>query len=301
MVKLMPFKDPEERKAWQRAYMRAYRKGECNTLPTEARKPRVRPVNPASVETQNSAPALPKAVYSTLPPLTNTHRFEIWAKTVKPVSPTLLSHARVCQKGRGGRIAYAEVKLESSVIEIYSHAAKIRPIGELEGLDLERVETLKIALKRACSLRGVELQPEDSWRVGEYSHSTMENPELNDALRGLAVQNVGDDNYAIIADDGSHPGKDETTGKENWTGTNLLYRVLFELPVENAKSMETLETRVEALQQGLADLRQIQAPLLSSLVRDRSDLIKMNSTVARKMDYLLKHPAALDKHQRRLA
>ena len=289
----MPYKNPEDRKRWlaehpQADYLRAWRRGERKrhkpklkepaherTQPHERtlKEPIERPRVLSPVEEPKPASTLPKAIYTTPPPLTKTHRFEIRTRLKRPVSPTSLQHASVRSRGKGGRIQYAEVRLENSTVEIFSQSARIYSTNELLGLDRERVEGMKKALKVACSFRGAEPEPEEKWHVGEFSHTTMEDKSLDEVLRPLALQEVGDDNYHLFADDGSHPGKVESAGKENWTGTNLLYHVLFELPVENARQIAVFG---EYIKQHFAVLGGIQAGIgeLTSVVKELRDAIK---------------------------
>lgn len=257
---------------YQREYMRSYRRGERKNTRPRVRPPVRPPVRP-HVEEPKPASTLPKAIYTTPPALTKTHRFEIRTRLKRPVSPISLKHVVVRSRGKGGRIRYAEVRLENSTVEIFSQSARIYSTNELLGLDKERVEGMKKALKQACSFRGAEPEPEESWKVGEFSHTTMEDKSLDEVLRPLALQEAGDEDYHLFADDGSHPGKVESAGKENWTGTNLLYHVLFELPIENAKQIAVFG---EYIKQHFAVLNGIQSGIgeLTSVVRELRDAIK---------------------------
>lgn len=236
----MPFKDKEKQKEAMRLIMRKRRQGITSGI-TKG----ITSVIPAPSEAPKTPHVDPKAIYIQPLPLTRTHRFEITAPLATPTSPALLSNVTVRHRGNGGRIVYAEVKLEHSVIEIHRRKVRIYSTRELEGLDEAHINGMKDALKAACRFRGLTIAKEADWKVGEWSHTTMEDKALNEALAPLGIKGVGDNNYNIFKDDGSHPDQVETAGKENWTGTNLLYHVLFRLPIENAEAFRKYGENIE--------------------------------------------------------
>lgn len=290
----MPFKDKEKLKEWKRNYMQAYRKGERRTrkirrtlrrtIREKNVEPNVEPCVEPSLVTQKTVTERPKVIESTPSPfsppaLTKTHRFEIRAKPTHKVQVKGIEHAVVKSKGRDGRIEYAEIFLPNSVIELYANCAKIYPTDELVGLGEERIAGMKNVLKRACEARGIILEQESKWAVGEYSHTTMEDKGLNDALTPLALVHTGDEDWNMFKDDGSHPGKVESAGKENWAGTNLLYKVLFELPIENAKQISVFSEQIKLHMEVLRETRDVQKEQAKVAKEMNKTLIKIQETL----------------------
>lgn len=249
----------------------------------------------ASPPPRASADAAPQR--SSLAPTTSTHAFTIRARYASGVQPRAGADSFEKQ-GNRGNIEVALYQYQTCSIHCFRDALAL--IGEeiLEGNRTAKEARVKVyngILEHFCARHGLVLK---DIKVGPWCDNVFEDPAINAYLvPWLEAQGGNYGNRKVYLQlDKSHPDKAEMKGAESWpadAGAEYVFRVL---PQEHRE----LEARVEALQRGSIELKETLTPLLSLIVRDRSDLIKMNSTVARRLGWLMKHPAARDPQQQRL-
>ena len=227
----MPFKDKEVEKAWRRAYMRDFRRGERrtrntprNTLPSKPRNTRVTPVTPAPVVTPISLPTSVGAVK----PTTSTHNFSIRAyyTGTQPIS------RNVQHQGNRGNITVTTFFFHSFDIYVYKKAIALVAHEEVElqgnrAEKMKRVQAWTDALRSFCAHNGLILA---GTRTGEWSDHPFEDEAINAVLVPFVREH--DNNYGnrkvYLETTESHPDKVQIKGQESWEaerGAEYLFRV----------------------------------------------------------------------------
>lgn len=223
------------KQAWQREYMRLYRRKSRKTMRKTSVRQNVRLTDvkqPKSLtESLTQASDVPKAISYTNPTLITTHRFEIRANALGSITPTSLPNVQIGARGGGKRIKYAFVDLHNCWIEFYRNSVclVLKAGHEITNADPERVQALMDILATVCARKGVRLVPQPDWKHGLYSHTVMEDNGLNEFFKPLAVGEWGDEDLHFFMDK-SHSGKVEMGGKRSFDAAENLRLMLLEFP-----------------------------------------------------------------------
>ena len=245
----MPFKD----KAMFAAYMRVYRtkrKPCVNPATSERVNPSVNPRKPSDgdgLRNPRKPADEPKAI------ITKTHHFAIRASRSRPGNPYLIEGVKALARGGGKRIHYGLIDFENAFIEFTRNKVCVVSKRELVDLDKPLELALRGILATVCARKGVGLEGEAGWKVGEWSHTSFEFEPLKAVLGPLAAVEAGNDRLRLFKDS-SHDGP-EMTGIDVRRATENLHYILLEFPhdfAEYAKTSSELQTRLAKALEALA-------------------------------------------------